>query len=64
MKNKQNRYLDKSKPQTHWDDAIAKAEHMIAEASIHLAELKQALRVFKQRKADGVPFPGSQLQVD
>ena len=59
MENKQKDKIDKNK--SRWDDAITEAERLIAEAGIHLAELKQALCVFKKRKADGVPFPGESI---
>jgi hypothetical protein len=59
MKNKGKDKIDKNNSESNWDRAIAEAERQIAEAGIHLAELKSALRVFKRRRDEGVAWPGT-----
>lgn len=50
---------DNREAKTLWDEAIAETDRRIADASIHLAELKQALRVFKRRRDEGAAWPSS-----
>jgi hypothetical protein len=44
-----------------WDMAIQASETELAEAEHRVSRLRSALRIFKEQKAKGVPWPGEAL---
>lgn len=51
--------LNEDKNNLTWDTAIADSEEMIRQYRMVIAELKDSIRVFKQRRDDNEPLPGS-----
>jgi len=43
-----------------WDDAIRLAEEHIAQAQRRIAAAEGSLKLFRERKAAGEPFPGTE----
>lgn len=53
--------LNEVKNNLTWDTAIADAEEMIRQHRAAIAGLRDSIRVFKQRRDENEPLPGSLL---
>lgn len=42
-----------------WDNAISDAKAEIAETERRIGRLRNALRIFKEQKLKGIPWPGN-----
>jgi hypothetical protein len=45
-----------------WDKAIVDATSELADAEHRVSRLRNALRIFKENKVKGVPWPGAEIQ--
>jgi len=50
--------------QPGWDAAISDAEKRIGELKVRIGQLKAAIRIFRENKESGEPFPGEGKKQD
>lgn len=57
-----NKFTHVANELTGWDAAIRDTEAEILKVKQRLASLRSALRVFKERKESGEPFPSEKIE--